>query len=165
MPEENGHAIFISLREFEQRHMALEEVVTELRKTLLEEMARDRADRKESLDKAASTIQTGLDKAERTLQTALVEAEKRVNEKFEPVRSTQANFDNRLTSIEKERPLYVTRDQLDLVIKSVAGEVRPLERARAVDEGKSALSMPLLLALTAAAAGIVVFIIEKILGK
>lgn len=100
------------------------------------------------LEKAALTIQTGLDKAERTLQTslgdsrreqqlALAEAEKRVNERFvafkesadkteQMIMGRLARQDEGIQRIERERPLYVTRDQLELIMKA---DIRPLEKS------------------------------------
>jgi hypothetical protein len=111
-----------------------------------------------NLEKAALTIQTGLDKAERTLQTsladskrdqqiALSEAEKRVNDKFitfkESADKTEQGMMDRINSIdsivqrvERERTLYVTRDQLDLILKSMRGDIEPIQREQARAGGK-----------------------------
>lgn len=110
------------------------------------------------LEKAALTIQTGLDKAERTLQTsladsrrdqqlALSDAEKRVNEKLDNIKTsfekTEKGLNLRLDQIDatiqridRERTLYVTRDQLDLILKSMHAEIKPLARREATITGR-----------------------------
>jgi flagellar hook-basal body complex protein FliE len=90
------------------------------------------------LDKAEHTLQVALDKAERNLQTALEAAEKRVNEKFIVLDLATGrdaallaerlhNMNQFRDQITSERALYVTRDQLDSIIKSLSLDIRPLQ--------------------------------------
>ena len=114
--------------------------------------------RGEALDKAANTIQVGLDKAERTLQisldkaernlqVALEAAEKRVNEKFDVQQKASAKEmdavkeklieGNRYRQqIDQERALYVTRDQLDLNLKAIIGELKPIQQSQLITKGR-----------------------------
>jgi len=99
------------------------------------------------LDKAEGSLQVSLDKAERNLQVALEAAEKRVNEKFDIQQSgSTKEFDSikeKLTQSDKdrqridtERVLYVTREQLDLIIKSITGEIKPLQGQGQYNKGR-----------------------------
>ena len=126
---------------------------------LSHDLDRSEHNRQLALDAAANTIQTGLDKAERALQLALDKAErnlqialeaaeKRVNERFDGLKETQNKADAALekrlmamnefqTQINGERALYVTREQLDLMIKSIGVELKPLQASQAEYRGQA----------------------------
>ena len=136
----------------QREHDLLDDKVERYFDMLTTELQKAEQNRKDALTAAAMTIQTGLDKAERTLQisldkaernlqVALEAAEKRVNEKFvvqkEAVEKAEsvltarlATFDRFREEISGERALYVTKDQLDLILKSVQGDLQPM-RSRA----------------------------------
>jgi len=92
----------------------LEARVNEHYSLLSKEIAVAEVNRKEALDKAAATIQTGLDKAERTLQLSLGEAKKdlqislgeveqRVSEKFEIVKDATEKTQYTLAQLHNEK--------------------------------------------------------------
>lgn len=124
--------------------------------------------RDEALKQAANTIQVGLDKAERQLQTslekaqgelrlALTDAEKRVNEKLEAkdqaLSIATQTLNQRLDEFNKfkdqigsERALYVSRDQLaaveksireqlEIILRSIGGELKPLQHKQSYESG------------------------------
>ena len=92
----------------------LEARVNEHYSLLSKEIATAEVNRKETLDKAAATIQTGFDKAERTLQLSLGEAKKdlqislgeaeqRVSEKFEIVKDANEKTQYTLAQLHNEK--------------------------------------------------------------
>lgn len=144
----------------QREHDLLDDKVERYFTMLNNELTKAEINRKEALEQARMTIQLGLDKAERTLQisldkaernlqTALEAAEKRVNEKFIVTKESQEKAEGvllaRVGEIERfrdqltgERALYVTRDQLDLIIKSTRAEAAPLLTQQAWTKGRDA---------------------------
>ena len=111
----------------------------------------------DGLDKAERQLQVALDKAQNELRLALTDAEKRVNEKFESKDQAAAKSEKVLNErleqmnqfreqIGSERLLYVTRDmleqsnkaireQMDLIVRTVTGDLRPMQNKQVFMNG------------------------------
>ena len=149
-----GSPDFVSQRE----HDLLDDKLERYFSLLTGELQKAETNRKETLNAAALSIQTGLDKAERTLQMALDKAErnlqialeaaeKRVNEKFgvqkEAAESAAIVLKEKLhdmnafrQQISAERALYVTRDQLSLTHEGIDLRMKGIEGLAANYQGR-----------------------------
>lgn len=182
-PREGPHLVktnngYVSQRE----HDLLDDKVERYNQMMTVSQAETKRDFRDALSLAQNTVQSGLDKAaqglavsgektERNQQIALEAAEKRVNEKFivqkEASDKAESVMNDRIVKIERsqdqfigERATYVTRDQIDLIIKSVSGDIRPLQSSQDTGKGREIMTTQFLGWLIAIAAILVSFLIH-----